>query len=91
MGEAIVAGAAAVFRFAPCAGDPALLLQAVQGGKERAGLDAEDAAGGLLDPAGDAEAVHGFEREGFQDQQGEGALQQVGLGRGHGGSPIDSR
>jgi hypothetical protein len=43
-------------------------LHAAEGGQQRAGIDAEDAPGDLLDALGYSVAVHGFESQGFEDE-----------------------
>src|SRR5262249_10738472 len=67
--EAVRLDAVAVLRLAPRADDGAVLLEAVEGGKEGAGLDHEGAARDLLDALGDREAVSRLERERSQDQE----------------------
>jgi hypothetical protein len=52
----------------------------MEGGVERAFLDAEDVFGNLLDMKSDAVAVHGRASEGLEDQEGEGALEKVVFG-----------
>jgi hypothetical protein len=76
-GEAIILGLALVVRFAPFAGDQALMLQAVERGIERALLDLEAVAGDLLDAQEDAVPVKLRERQSFEDEEIEGALQEV--------------
>ena len=84
--EAIETCATIVFRNSPFGADPAFLFHAVQGGVERAFLDAEDIFRDALNVEGDAEAVHGTPDESLEDQEGEGALEDVGFGRGQEGS-----
>ncbi len=45
------------------------MLEAIQRGEQRPGLDLKRPLGHLLDPAGDAEAVQGFEVEDLQHQE----------------------
>ena len=73
--EGVKLGAAIIFGGAPFRADPFLAFQAIERGIERALLDLQDVARDLLDALGDAPAVHRFERESFQDQQIERALQ----------------
>src|SRR6185436_6152800 len=81
--ELIVAGAAVVVGLAPARGEPARLLHPVKGGEERARLHHEGAPRDLLDAMGDGHAVFLAQGQGLQDQQIQGALQQVGRGRHH--------
>src|SRR5580700_942655 len=60
--------------------------EAIERGVERTLLDLQDVARGLLDALGNAPAVHGLERECFENQKSEGALQDFD-GRAHGLSP----
>jgi len=82
-GELVVFGATVIFGLSPCGDEPAFLFHAVQGGEQRAGFYLEGALGDLLDPAGDAQAVHFSQGEGLQDHHVEGALEKVGLILGH--------
>jgi hypothetical protein len=59
------------------------LFEALQGGIERALIDIEHAAAGLLEALADSPPVHGFEGEGFEDQEIQGAAEDVGWDRGH--------
>jgi len=83
VGEEVILGAAIVFGGAPLGLDAAGALEASEGGEERAGVDAEDAVADLLDAEGDAVAVHGLEREGFEDEHFEGSLDEVAGFWGH--------
>jgi hypothetical protein len=56
----------------------------IECGEERAWLDLKRAAGDLLHAARDAEPVQLTERERFENEQVERALQQVGLSVSHG-------
>ena len=58
--------------------DPAVLFQPVEGGEERSGFYDKHAARDLTDAVGNAQAVHGAEREGSQHQHVERALQDFG-------------
>src|SRR5690606_12143191 len=83
--ESIVLGAAGVLGAAPLGVEPSRALEAMDRGEQRARVALEDAARDLLDAAGDAEAVERLETEGLEDQQVQGALDHVGVGRvGHG-------
>jgi len=81
-GEGIVFGAAVVFGFAPCGFDPGLLFETVKSGIERALIDLEDVVGDLADALGDGPAVERLEGDGFEDEEVESALDEVG-GFGH--------
>ena len=85
--EAVETGAAVVLGLAPVGGEPASFFHAMERGEQRAGFDEESAVGDLLDAAGDAEAVELARAEGFEDEEVEGSLEEVGLG-GH-AAPID--
>jgi hypothetical protein len=60
----------------------------MESGEEGAGLDLKGAFCELFDAAGDAEAVHLVQCQGFQNHHVEGALEEVGLIWCH-DSPID--
>ena len=62
----------------PFALDVALFLEAVEGGLERALSDFQRVARELLDALADAPAMHRGEREGFQDEEVEGSLEDIG-------------
>src|SRR3977135_2452776 len=82
--EAVVLGAAIVLGVAPFRLQPPFVVQAVERGKQRAGLHLERAARDLLDAAGDPEPCMLAERERAENQQVQGALQEIGLlGHGH--------
>jgi hypothetical protein len=81
-GEAVVLGLASAFRELPFGTDPAGLFDAVEGGIEGAFFDAEELVADTLDAGGDAVAVHGFVLEDFEDEEIEGALEDV-VGFGH--------
>ena len=67
-------------RAPPLGRQPALLREAVQGRKERAGVDAECTLRDLLHPPRDPEAVVRPRRERTKNQQVEGAAHEVGPG-----------
>src|SRR5215813_9591492 len=81
--ERVKPGAARILGLAPLGIEPSCTLQTLQRGQERAGVDLKHAAGDLLDPPGDAEAVHGLQAQGFENQHIEGALNDVSVGCGH--------
>src|SRR2546427_5045957 len=83
-GQGVVLRAARVLGFAPLAAQPAAPLEPLERGKERAGVDLEDAARDLLDAAGDTETVEGVEAQGLEDQHVQSALDDFGAGRVHG-------
>src|SRR6185436_12999707 len=67
-----------VFRRAPIGGDPTLFLETLQSGVERSLLDLKDFFRELPDPLRDRPAVQRLERDGLQDQQVDGALNEIG-------------
>src|SRR5215470_16581037 len=81
--ERVKPGAARILGLAPLGIQPSCALQALQRGQERAGIDLKHAAGDLLDPPGDAKAMHGLQTQGFEDQHIEGALNDVSIGCVH--------
>src|SRR5277367_74660 len=70
--------AAVVFAGLPLGGDPAFLLEFVQGRVERAVADLENVAGDLFQAKADGPAVHGLQGEDFQEKQIQSALNEVG-------------
>src|SRR5690348_13650696 len=75
---------AVILRSAPFGSNPAALLEAQQGGIERALVKLEQVFRNLLDTLGDAIAVqraHGM--EGSQNNEVERALQDLSAGRSH--------
>src|SRR5215218_5900346 len=83
-GERVVLGATIGFRHAPLAGHPFLLLQSMQGVVERALLDLERAAGGVVDPSRDGVAVPGPPRERLEHEHVERAFEKVEVVVAHG-------
>lgn len=75
--EAIVAGAAGVGRGLPLRRDPAALQQSLEGGIERAVVDQELGVGLLLEELRDAVGVIGAELQAAQNQNFEGALEEL--------------
>ncbi len=75
-GDGVVLGLAIVFGGAPVGVDPAILLEAQQGGVEGALVDAEQIAGDLLKASGNGVGVAGTEGgEGAQDHEIERSLE----------------
>src|SRR3954447_21021976 len=66
-----------VFGNTPASLDPAAPLQAMEGGIERALLDAQHLARNLLDALGYGPAVLRFQRKGLQDEQIQRSLRKV--------------
>ena len=64
-----------VFRFAPIRAQPTGFLQAMESGKQRAGLDLKGVLGHLGDAAGDPQAVHRFEGQHFKNEHIQRALE----------------
>src|ERR1043166_1958568 len=73
-----------VLRKPPLGGDPAPALQPMQGGIERAGVHLERVTRRRPDQLGQAASVPWPEAQGLEDDQVEGALQQLEAGRGAG-------
>ena len=66
--HAVVPRAPVVLGDAPLGGDEPALFHAVKGVVERAVVDVERAAGVVLEPGGDLEAVHGSPGECLEDE-----------------------
>src|SRR5207248_219948 len=62
----------------PFGGNPALLFEPVQGGVERTLANGEDVAGEELDAFRDSPSVSGRSGDGFQYEQVQGPLEQIG-------------
>src|SRR4051812_52258 len=75
--ELVEACAPVVLRRSPGRFEPAAFDQAVERRIERSLIDLEHAARELLDALADSPAVHRFERDGFEDEEVEGPLQDV--------------
>src|SRR5215472_7185041 len=75
--QAIVFRPPIVFRWPPFGINQAVQLQAVQGGVERAFLDAQHLLRDLLNRLGDPVPVHGPARERFQDEHVERTLHEL--------------
>jgi len=71
--------AASILELTPFAFDPTLFSQTVESGEKRTGPNHKHAAGDALDAVGNADAVKRAELEGTEDQEIEGALQEVGF------------
>ena len=67
-----------VFGFTPFGANPALLFQAMQCGIKRSLLHLQHVVRYLLNPLSDGPAMNRPEREGFQDQQVQRSLDQIG-------------
>src|SRR6185369_11311526 len=65
------------FRFAPFGPEPPLRLQAVQRRVERPLLNQQHVVRDLLDPLGNRPTVFRLERHDFQNQEIEGALNEI--------------
>jgi len=74
--QAVVLRATTVLGLAPLGAEPTLLLQAMQGRKQRAGLNVERAPSDLGDAAPDPEPMVGAQGQRAQDKQIEGSLQE---------------
>src|SRR5215207_8836376 len=84
--ECVEPRTARVFRLAPLGIEPTGTLQPLQGGEQGSGVDLEHSARDLFNAAGDAEAVHGLETEGLEDEHIERALDDVGIELFHDGA-----
>jgi hypothetical protein len=78
-GEPVIFGFSIVFRFTPFAGDPTLVFEAVERRVEGTLLDFETVFGNLLDAKKNTVAMKRAERNGFEDEHIEGALQKFEL------------
>ena len=76
-GQRVILGSSSGVAFHPLGFDPGFLFEAVEGGIERALLDLEHFIGNLLNALGDGPAVLGLERDGFEDQEVEHALDEI--------------
>ncbi len=83
-GERIEPSRPILLRRLPLALDPALLFEALQGRVERALSDAQQVLGLLLDELAQRPAVHCATGECPEDQQIEGAAEEIGVFAGHG-------
>src|SRR5262245_21887965 len=77
--DAVVARASIVLRHPPLALDVAAMLEALEGGVERALVDVEALAGELVDAEADPPAMHRIEREGLEDEEVDAAAKGVGF------------
>ena len=77
-GEGVELGVPSGFGFAPLGAEPALLLQPMERRVQRALRDLEDFSAGLFDAGGDRPAVHRLEGEGSENEEIEGALEEIG-------------
>src|SRR5581483_9508606 len=75
--QRVVAGAPIVLRRVPRRADEALALEAVERGIERPLPHLEEMLRAVLEPLGDAPAMHGAELQRFQDEHVERALEQL--------------
>ena len=78
-GELVIFGAAVVVGGAPACFEKVLANEAEEGGVEGALFDQESAARDLFDAEEDAVAMEGAERNGFENEQIEGAGKEIGL------------
>src|SRR6266404_5442548 len=61
----------------PFASDQSISLQPLKGNKERTCIQAENAFAHLFEPDGDPISVHGFERQRFQNEHVQSALNEI--------------
>jgi hypothetical protein len=78
-GENVELRSAGVFRVPPLGIEPAGAFQTLHGGKKRSRVNLEYTSCNLLNASTNAETVHRFKTQGFQDQEVECALDQVGV------------
>jgi len=76
-GQRVELGLSSGFGLRPFGFDPGFLLEAVQSRVERALLNLKDFLRDLLDAFGDGPAMFGFERNGFEDEKVESALDEI--------------
>jgi hypothetical protein len=76
-GEGVVLGATVLLGHAPLRLDPRLILEALQRRVERALLNQQNVVRQLADAARDRPAVQRLERERFENQEVERALDEV--------------
>lgn len=76
-GQGVVFGAAVVIADGPLRTDPAVLFEFVQRWIEGALAHLENVAGDLADALCDGPAVHRLQGDDFEDQQVEGALDEI--------------
>ena len=79
LGQGVEPRPPVVLRRAPFSRDPALMLEAVERGIERALRDLQDIAGDLLNPLRDRPAVHRAGGQRPKNEQVQRALKQIGL------------
>src|SRR5205085_11410266 len=77
-GEPVELRATRILGLTPFGIEPTHALQPLKRGKERPGIDFEDAARNLLNPASDTEAMHRFQAERFENEHVQRALDYVG-------------
>src|SRR3712207_2864838 len=82
--RSVVLGLAVVVGDAPLRGDPPAALEPVEGGVEGALTDEEGAVGSLLDPLRHVVAVPGAPAQGLEDEEIEGAAEEIGVEVVHG-------
>ena len=84
--QVVKLGAPVVFGGPPLGLDEAPMLEPLEGGVEGALVHVEHALRQLLDPLADAPAVHRLQAQGLEDQEVQGAAQDLGVGifGGHG-------
>jgi hypothetical protein len=78
-GQFVILGATVVVGSAPTCFEKSLADEAEQGGIEGALFDEEGPVGNLFNAEKDAVAMEGAERDGFEDEEIEGAGEKVGL------------
>ena len=77
LGQGVVLCAPAVLGGFPFASDQSISLQPLKGHKQRTCIETENALAHLFEPHGDPISVHGFERQRFQNEHVQGALNEI--------------
>ena len=77
VGEDVILCAPAILGGFPFASDQPRSLQPLKGDKQRTCIEAENALAHLFEPDGDPISVHGFERQRFQNEHVQSALDEI--------------
>src|SRR5437667_4938186 len=77
LGQGVILCTPAVLGRFPFAFDQSIPLQPLKGHKQRTCIETENALAHLFEPHGDPVSVHGFERQRFQNEHVQGALDEI--------------
>src|SRR5437016_3533047 len=77
LGQGVVLCAPAVLGGFPFASDQSISLQPLKGHKQRTCIETENALAHLFEPHSDPISVHGFERQRFQNEHVQSALDEI--------------